>query len=251
MAQPEWYRVEDGAGTAREVCYGNDHTISFSHKCIGANRLSATGTVIRITPTMLLVSDATLLPKIYHRQANKPKHYITGSFGSTESVFNMQERHTHARHRKLIAGSYSFTNVRKMEPLIDFRIQEWTEALENRFVKSDLPFDFAPWAVFMAYDIISEIGFGAPLGFIESGEDIGGLIQGFHDGLPAFGLMCRLYPFTEWIKTTWVGQKYLVAKPEDDSGIGVLMRFRDKLIDQRLKDMEGGTTSGRVDLLQT
>lgn len=177
------------------------------------------GPIIRITPTMLLVSDATKLPEIYHRQANKSKHYITGSFGKTESVFNMQEHKSHARFRKLIAGPYSFSNIRKMEPLIDARIEEWAEALDTRFVKTNTPFDFGPWAVFMAYDIISEVGFGAPIGFIEKGDDIGGLIKGFHDGLPAFGLMCRLYPFTEWVKTTFVGDK-LVAKPEDDSGIG-------------------------------
>ena len=53
---------------------------------------------------MLLVSDATRLPDIYHRQANKSKHYITGSFGKAESVFNMQDWKQHAYHRKLIAG---------------------------------------------------------------------------------------------------------------------------------------------------
>jgi len=103
----------------------------------------------------------------------------------------------------------------------------------------------------MAYDIISEIGFGAPFGFIEQGTDVAGLIQGFHDGLPAFGLMARLHPFTTWIKTTWVGERYLVAKPEDNSGIGILMRFRDRLIKQRLEDIEAGATGGRIDLLQT
>ena len=103
----------------------------------------------------------------------------------------------------------------------------------------------------MAYDIISEVGFGSPFGFVEKGEDVGGLIQGFHDGLPAFGLMARLHPFTTWIKQTWVGDKYLVAKPEDESGIGTLMRFRDKLIAQRIKDIEAGSNASRIDLLQT
>ena len=102
----------------------------------------------------------------------------------------------------------------------------------------------------MAYDIISEIGFGEPFGFIEKGEDIGGLIQGFHDGLPAFGLLARLHPFTSWVKTTFL-KKYLVAKPADNSGIGVLMRFRDRLIDQRITDIENGKKSDRTDLLQT
>lgn len=79
---------------------------------------------------------------------------------------------------------------------------------------------------------------------------MGGLIKGFHEGLPYFGLMGRLYPFTNWIKETWVGEKYLVAKPEDDSGIGSMMRFRDRLMSQRMKEIENGTTGGRADLLQ-
>lgn len=102
----------------------------------------------------------------------------------------------------------------------------------------------------MAYDIISEIGFGAPFGFVEQGADIGGLIKGFHDGLPAFGILARLHPFTTWVKTTFLGE-YLVAKPEDASGIGTLMRFRDRLIKERVENMAAGTTDGRIDLLQT
>jgi len=62
--------------------------------------------------------------------------------------------------------------------------------------------------------------------------------------------MARLWPFTQWAKGTWLGERYLVAKPEDDSGIGTLMRFRDKLIAQRLEDIEAGKIE-RVDLLQT
>ncbi|KAJ6098232.1 hypothetical protein N7499_002606 [Penicillium canescens] len=208
------------------------------------------GPVVRITPTLLLVSDYRKLPEVYHRNADKTGHYITGSFGENESLFNMRSHSTHAVFRKHVAGPYSFTNVKKMEPLLNMRIQEWTNKLSEKFVKTGEAFDFSWWAVYMAYDIISEIGFGEPFGFIEKGEDIGGLIQGFHDGLPAFGLLARLHPFTSWIKTTFL-KKYLVAKPEDNSGIGVLMRFRDRLIDQRIKDIESGKKIDRTDLLQT
>jgi hypothetical protein len=162
-----------------------------------------------------------------------------------------------------------------MEPLIDARIREWSNKLDETFVKTGEPFDFAWWAVYvilylsqtlgptpqvneitnplssyMAYDIISEIGFGAPFGFIEKGEDIGGLIQGFHDGLPPFGFLARMHPFTSWMKTTFM-KKYLVATPQDDSGIGVLMRFRDRLITERLDGIQSGKKIDRIDLLQT
>lgn len=105
------------------------------------------GPVVRVTPTLLVVSDATKLPVIYHRYADKTKHYITGSFGKTESVFNMQDHKQHATFRKMIAGPYSFTNVRKMEPLIDARIKQWNAKLNEKFAKTGEKFDFAPWAV--------------------------------------------------------------------------------------------------------
>ncbi|KAG0158664.1 hypothetical protein PDIDSM_6183 [Penicillium digitatum] len=195
------------------------------------------GPVVRITPTLLLVNDHKKLPELYHRNADKTGHYITGSFGETESLFNMRSHKTHAGFRKHIAGPYSFSNIKKMEPLVDERITQWIGKLNEKFAKSGEAFDFAWWAVYMAYDIISEIGFGEPFGFIEKGEDIGGLIQGFHDGLPAFGLLARLHPFTSW--------------PADNSGIGVLMRFRDRLIDKRIKDIKYGRKPNRTDLLQT
>ena len=65
------------------------------------------GPVVRITPTLLLCSDATKLPDIYHRKADKSNFYVMGSFGKTESVFNIQKWQQHAAARKLIASSVS------------------------------------------------------------------------------------------------------------------------------------------------
>lgn len=62
------------------------------------------GPVVRITPTLLLVSDHEKLPEVYHRNADKTGHYITGSFGETESLFNMRSHKTHAVFRKHVAG---------------------------------------------------------------------------------------------------------------------------------------------------
>ena len=88
-----------------------------------------------------------------------------------------------------------------------------------------------------------------PIGFVEFESDVGGLIQGFHDGLPAFGVLARLYPFTYFVKSTWFG-KFLVAKPEDRSSVGRLLQFRDKLYMQRRRDIEEGKAGDRIDLLQ-
>lgn len=208
--------------------------------------------MIRITPTMLLVSDATKIPLIYHRRADKTKFYtaFSASFGKAEGVQHKKLHREHAGLRKIVAGPYSFSNIRKTEPLLDIRVDHWIKTLQQRFADTGEPFDFSPWAVYMAYDIISEMAFGAPLGFVKNGADINGLIQGFHDGLVTFGLLCRLHTFTEWFQDTWIGEKFLVSSPEDKSGVGVLMNFRDELLEGRIKEIELGNQIERVDLLQ-
>lgn len=59
---------------------------------------------MRITPTLLLVNDPEKLPELYHRKVDKTSHYITGSFGETESLFNMRSHKTHAAFRRHVAG---------------------------------------------------------------------------------------------------------------------------------------------------
>ncbi|KXX82964.1 Pisatin demethylase [Madurella mycetomatis] len=204
---------------------------------------------IRITPTMILINDATKIPLIYHRFADKTQHYITGSIGPVENIFNMQDHHTHARYRKFAASPYSFTNVKKMEPLIDERIEYWLSRVDTLFASTKAPFDFSPWASYMAYDVISEVGFGECFGFVEQGRDVNGLIRSMHDGVLPFGIMARMYPLTRWLKGTWL-KRYLVATPQHKGGFGAMLRVREELVARRLRDIEEGKKP-RVDLLQT
>jgi len=102
----------------------------------------------------------------------------------------------------------------------------------------------------MAYDVISEIGFGAPVGFVKAGHDKDGIIANLHSGLHKKAIGNRLYPFLKFMKNTYLGRRYLAASPGDNSGLGVLMKLRDQVLDARLEDIKLGTTGDRVDLLQ-
>jgi cytochrome P450 len=216
------------------------------------------GPIMRVTPSMLLISDATKLPLIYHRAADKSQYYITGSTGSTEATFNMQSHKVHARLRKIVAAPYSFTSIKKMEPLVNAQLSYWLSRLDDLYVSpsaaismgmKEKTFDFCPWAVYMAYDVMSEVAFGAPFGFVAKGGDVAGLIKGLRDGLIPFATMARLYPLTNLVKKTWLGNRLFVVKPEHENGFGALMRFRDRLIEKRLQDLAEGKTV-RFDLLQ-
>ena len=95
---------------------------------------------------MLLVNDFIKLSEIYHCSADKSDHYVTDSFRNTESVLNMKEHKTHVKFQKLIADLYSFTNVKKLEYLINAQMQNWIDRLAA-FAQTEKKFNFASWTV--------------------------------------------------------------------------------------------------------
>lgn len=61
----------------------------------------------------------------------------------------MQDHKQHSHFRKIAAGPYAFSNIKKMEPLVDTRITDWLNKVDELFAKTGEKFDFAPWAVYM------------------------------------------------------------------------------------------------------
>ena len=102
----------------------------------------------------------------------------------------------------------------------------------------------------MTYDVISEIRFSTPISFVKADHDVNDLIDNFHKSLILQIILSHLHSFMILIKKTWLSF-YFIAKPEDNSGIEVLMQLWDRLLTQRIKNIEERKTSCRVNLLQT
>jgi hypothetical protein len=139
------------------------------------------------------------------------------------------------------------TSIRKFEEFVDVRLVEMMGVFDSRFVQQNTPCDFAIWAQYVAYDIVSDIVFGKRFGFVKAGEDVADLIKNFHMSLPAFGVLSRL----AWLNSLLLaipGIKWLLKPgPKGKTGIGALMRFRDRLVERRYQ--ETATTKKRSDLL--
>lgn len=48
---------------------------------------------------------------------------------------------------RLIAKQYSFTSVKRMEPLLDAHIDHWLQKIDERYARTGAGFDFSWWAV--------------------------------------------------------------------------------------------------------
>ncbi|RYO97726.1 hypothetical protein DL765_011103 [Monosporascus sp. GIB2] len=192
------------------------------------------GTVVRITPTILSVSDATKIPVIYHRFADKSSTTSPAASARRRASSTCRTTERIRATERIAAARYSFSNIKRMEPLVDENITRMAREA-RRMVRSDG----------RALRLHS-------LGHLRGqGRDVDGLIRGSTVASCGSASWRASTPFTNWIKSMWVGEKYLVASPQQGSGIGVLMRFRDRLVAQRYKGIEAGTTDGRIDFLQT
>ena len=64
------------------------------------------GTVVRLTPNLLSISDPQMLPNMYHRYADKSEFYIHGVMGERAPTFQILGHQEHAERRKIIAPRY-------------------------------------------------------------------------------------------------------------------------------------------------
>ncbi|RYP02833.1 hypothetical protein DL764_005574 [Monosporascus ibericus] len=194
------------------------------------------GPVVRAAPNLIAVNDPRLLPIIYHRHADKTDVYTPAVLGDVAPPFQTQGWAEHARKRKRVASSFALSNLVKLEGQVDERVIEWCTILGTRFADTGKRMDFAAWSQWFAYDTISQLSFGEPIGFVREGRDKGDLIKNFHDMAPFAAVVGALpwlcapilqNPLTKWL---------FMPRPGDSSGTGKIMAFRDALLHDRLND---------------
>ncbi|KAE8443394.1 hypothetical protein EG329_001953 [Mollisiaceae sp. DMI_Dod_QoI] len=211
------------------------------------------GNIVRISPTMLLISTAKTLPLVYHRTARKTPHYTLFSFGPERTVFHMWEHSDYADRAKIVAGIYSSrAHMRSTEETMDRHLVEWIEKLKS-FAELGKVFDVGEWVQFYTSDTILELAFGDQfqLGYVEKGKDVLGISHGFKSALPFYGMVCRLYPFFTWLNTTLVGRFFEWFMLHGDFQIGNMTRYVDKCMKARLAEMKEGGAEKRNDMLQS
>jgi len=206
------------------------------------------GSIVRRTPNQLTFDDPKLLPIVYNRFADKGPAYDI--FASTMGMLGIKKHRDHAARRKMIAAPFSNTAVQNMRPLIEHRVDEWIAAL-GEFADSGEDFDASHWGEFLTYDIISELAFGEPLGFIKERADLNHLIDAFHCGLIDFGVFTRMPGLLNFMDKChlphWLIHWFTPDAP-GNRGISTILKERDRLIDLRISQ-QGETKAEKPDIL--
>ena len=201
---------------------------------------------------MLLVASASDLPRIYHRNANKSPFYVNMQLGTAPSVFHSISHLEHAKHRKLIAPSYSFSSIKQYEPEIDLTISLWLNQLHENFsskeCRAETSFDFSLWAAYLCYQNMGNFAFTTDFKMRRADFVIEPLRKTLRKWLVTFGFFSRLHPLVSWMKQTFIGSLVRYYGPRYGGTLGASQRLRNELLQDRLDS--DAKNSKKHDLMQ-
>jgi hypothetical protein len=81
-----------------------------------------------------------------------------------------------------------------------------------------------------AYDMICQLSFGEPIGFVEQGKDVENLIKNFHDMAPFAAVVGALPWLCKPILEHPLTRRFAMPKPGDSSGTGKIMAVSSSVI---------------------
>ncbi|KAJ9245288.1 hypothetical protein DTO169E5_1155 [Paecilomyces variotii] len=207
------------------------------------------GKVVRIAPNEVSFVDAAALKSLYGmgKTSQKSNWYDTWTVPNmTVSFFAATEPKVHRHLRSRVSSAYSMSSILSMEPFI----QEVASELWGRFrefSKSSEPVPLHSWANYFAFDVVGQLALGGKIGFVEHGEDIGGIIKSIHDGFYLMANMgnvpLQMFWFNnsiaQWMVKNFGGKRL--------NSFNVFLKWLDKRVTER---MTNGLGTKRRDMLQ-
>ncbi|KAJ9612104.1 hypothetical protein H2200_003701 [Cladophialophora chaetospira] len=210
------------------------------------------GTIVRVGPNHVSVSDPAVIPQIYGIGANylKTSFYkvFTPFYQGTplESLFSTQDPMYHKSLKKPVANLFSMTNLRYYEVHVDEGTQIFIDAmddLENESV------DLSKWLQWYAFDVIASITFQRRFGFMERRCDVDNMIRDLDLGGGYIKVVTQFPELHQWL----IGNKTLMGLLERLFGElpDAFARFM-KITEQeiaRYNSEETAMKAGRTDFL--
>ncbi|KAF5536523.1 benzoate 4-monooxygenase cytochrome P450 [Fusarium napiforme] len=155
------------------------------------------GDVIRIAPSLVIFNIPEAVPDIYgHAAARKlVKDAFYDKIADEErDIVNVIDHGDHSQRRKYLSNSFALKTVTDMEPVIRQNFQRllgYLDEISTQYTTSQM-LDIRRWFNYFTLDVIGDMAFGLPMGFLASrcdttkvkspGTDIPSTLDALHRG---------------------------------------------------------------------
>jgi cytochrome P450 len=203
------------------------------------------GPIFRAGPNYVLVNDPAYIPQIY--KLDRADWFIAfdPKVGKS-SLGSVRPMNVHNAQRKRIAAAYSMSSILQMEGYMDIRISELINQLKTKFAATGAVCDLADWMHWLAFDVVMDLAFGEPVGFVKEGKDVNGLIQSLVELFDAAQVLVTVPSLMKFMNLPWI-HRLAGPKPTDAKGPGAIQGIADRAVHARITE---GNKNDRRDLLQ-
>jgi cytochrome P450 len=140
----------------------------------------------------------------------------------------------HSFKRKRVTAAYSMSTICTLEP----KINHITQAVWSKFrdiAKTGHVIDLQEWTTYYASDVVCQLGLGTPLGFVEKGGDVNGILNSIHTYFYAAANLGYIPGRTKWVDNSVMRGLVRLFGSGKDTGSNGLTSFIISQITHRLK----------------
>lgn len=183
---------------------------------------SKTGDLVRIGPNEVLTSDISVLQRLSALKSpyTRGPWYDTFQFVKGQrNLFSTTNEKAHTVLRNKLGPGYAGSDI--MESGVDLTISRLLQLIDRKYLCTDTqyrPMDFAFIAHLFAIDVIGEVTFGKPFGFLDEGVDNFGFLKWNEANMPIFMTVATLPWLAKIVHFSWFPD--VLPKETDTVGLG-------------------------------
>lgn len=134
------------------------------------------GSLVRTGPNEVSVSDLGAIKTIYGAgtRFRKSDWYSVWQGHRKFDLFAERDEKVHGSQRRLISRAYAMESLRDLEPYVNNAVNVF---LDNMAERQNQVIDMGKWVQLFAFDVIGEITFSKPFGFMDAANDDGSFAQ--------------------------------------------------------------------------
>ena len=204
------------------------------------------GTVVRVSPNTVIICDPDNFQQYHYFDKSEWWLALRAESGHVSHGTELLQK-VHNEKKKRVASAFRLGSVLKLEHKMDIIISDFINQLSRKFVDTQSICDFAPWTHYVAFDIVLEMAFSSPPGFVRHGVDVGGLIASLH-GLLNAAQFAGIFPIIMKFVHLPVLNTLIAPQPTDKTGPGLINGLAKKQVQDRL---DGEGTHSQCDILQS
>ncbi|KAJ8522254.1 hypothetical protein ONZ45_g1155 [Pleurotus djamor] len=123
------------------------------------------GPFVRISPNHVSVAHKDAINVVYGQgsRAFDKSAYYHAFVSDKASIFSTVDRQDHAQKRRLVSQGFSYKALQSVTPLLHTNLVHFTDKMDEICERGG-PVDALQWFNFLAFDILSDLAFGEPIG---------------------------------------------------------------------------------------